>query len=248
MGEAPGIWKEERLIESFDVDIMGRLRPRALFAYLLNAAWSHARGTDYGQDELSARNLMWVLIKVQMLITRLPTWGEHITIETWGKRPVKLFALRDFTVASGGEKLVSAASSWMVLDRANGRPQRFDRRLGNFPWQPGKDEMEFNLEKVEELKNGKDLARFRVLFSDIDMNRHVNSAGYLQWMMDSHSYEDLLAKEPRSIELSFLSEALPNDEVTVLSGEAEDRELCSVRRTADGKELCRARFEWRNSE
>ncbi len=248
MGQNPDVWKEQRLVESFDVDILGRLRPQTLFAYLLNSAWNHAKGTHYGQDELSARNLMWVLIKVKMLITRLPAWGEHITIETWGKKTVRFYALRDFTIASAGERLVSATSSWMVLDKTSGRPQRFDRKLDSFPWQPGKDEMETSLEKVQELKSGKDLARFKVLFSDIDMNRHVNSAKYLQWMIDSHSYEHLLATEPRSIELSFLSEALPKDEVVVVCEETDDRELCSVRRAGDGKELCRARLEWRPSK
>ena len=246
---APSIWKEQRIIEPFDVDTLGRLRPQTLFAYLLNSAWNHAKGTNYGHDELSARNLMWVLIKMQILIKRLPTWGERITLETWGKRRVKLYALRDFTVASGtGEKLVSATSSWMVLDRTSGRPQRFDKKSDSLPWQPGKDEIETNLEKVQELKKDKELARFRVLFSDIDVNRHVNSARYLQWMIDSHSHEFLESTEAASIELSFLLEALPKDEVIVLSEATEDQELCSVRRAADGKELCRARFEWRRSE
>ena len=249
MGLVPSTWKEQRLIESFDVDTLGRLRPQTLFAYLLNSAWNHVKGANYGHDELSARNLMWVLIKVQIVIKRLPKWGEQIAIETWGKRRVRLYALRDFAIASGtGEKLVSATSSWMILDRTSGRPQRFDQRTDSFPWQPGKDEIETNLEKVQELNKGKELARFRVLFSDIDVNRHVNSAKYLQWMIDSHSYEYLEATEAGSIELSFLSEALPKDEVTVLSEGTEDQELCSVRRTGDGKELCRARFEWRRSE
>jgi medium-chain acyl-[acyl-carrier-protein] hydrolase len=249
MGVAPSIWKQQRVIEPFDVDTLGRLRSQTLFAYLLNSAWSHAKGTNYGHDELLARNLMWVLIKVQILVKRLPTWGEWITIETWGKRRVKLYALRDFTVASGsGEKLVSATSSWMVLDKTSGRPQRFDQKSDSLPWEPGKDEIKTSLEKVQELKGGKELARFRVLFSDIDMNRHVNSAKYLQWMIDSHSHEHLEATEVTSIELSFLSEALPKDEVIVLSEATEEHELCSVRRTGDGKELCRARFEWRRCE
>jgi medium-chain acyl-[acyl-carrier-protein] hydrolase len=249
MGIVPGIWKEQRFIESFDVDTMGRLRPQTLFAYLLNSAWKHAKGTNYGHDELSARNQMWVLINVQILIKRLPKWGEQITIETWGKRIVRLYALRDFTIASGaGEKLISATSSWMILDRTSGRPQRLDQKSDTFPWQPGKEEIETNLEKVQELNSGKELARFRVLFSDIDVNRHVNSTKYLQWIIDSHSYEHLEAIEAGSIELSFLSEALPTDEVTVLSEETEDLELCSVRRDGDGKELCRARFEWHRSK
>jgi len=249
MDIVPGIWKEERLIESFDVDVLGRLHPQTLFAYLLNSAWNHAKGTNYGHDELAARNLMWVLIKVQMLINRLPRWGEQITIETWGKRIVRLYALRDFSITSGtGEKLVSATSSWMVLDKTRGRPQRLDRKSDSFPWQLGRDEIETNLDKVEELKDGIELARFSVLFSDIDVNRHVNSARYLQWMMDSHSYKHLSSTEAGSIELSFLSEALQNVEVIVLSEERGEQELCSVRRTADGKELCRARFEWHRSQ
>jgi medium-chain acyl-[acyl-carrier-protein] hydrolase len=248
MGLVPGIWKEQRVIESFDVDALGRLHPQTLFTYLLNAAWHHAKEMNYGYEELSPRNLMWVLIKMQILIKRLPKWGEQVTIETWGKRTERLYALRDFTIASGaGEKLISATSSWMILDRTSGRPQRIERKSESIPWQPGRDEIETNLEKVQLLRNGEELARFRVLFSDIDVNRHVNSAKYLQWMIDSHSYEHLEATEVGSIEISFLSEALPQDEVTVLSEGTEDQELCSVRRTGDGKELCRARFHWRPS-
>jgi medium-chain acyl-[acyl-carrier-protein] hydrolase len=244
----PAVWKEKRLIESFDVDIQGRLRPQTLFAFLLNAAWNHASGGIYGYEELSTHNLLWVLIKVQMLIKRLPKWREQIIIETWGKRKVRLYALRDFTMTSEtGETLISATSSWMILDRTSGRPQRFDQKSDSLPWLPGKDELETNLEKVQQLNGGKELARFRVHFSDIDVNRHVNSTKYLEWIIDSHSQEHLEAKEIRSLEMSFLSEAIANDEVTVYSEESGGLELCSVRRTVDDKEICRARLQWQTA-
>ena len=104
MSVIPDIWRESRQIESFDVDISGRLRPQTMFSCLLNSAWNHTRGTDYGFEELSARNLMWVLVKMQMRIKRLPKWGEQVTIETWGKGIVKLYALRDFVMLSLQEK------------------------------------------------------------------------------------------------------------------------------------------------
>jgi acyl-ACP thioesterase len=242
------VWKENRLIESFDVDMLGRLRPQTLFAFLLNAAWNHANGGIYGYKELSARNLLWVLIKVQVLIKRFPRWGEQITIETWGKRKVRLYALRDFIIVSeAGESLISATSSWMILDRTSGRPQRFDQKSDSLPWLPDKEVMETNLEKVPQLKSIKELSQFRVHFSDIDVNRHVNSAKYLEWIIDSHSQENLETNEIKALEISFLSEAMPNDEVTVYSEESNGFELCSIRRTFDEKELCRARLEWRNS-
>jgi hypothetical protein len=47
MDLVPAVWKEQRFIESFDVDILGRLRPHIQLAYLLNSAWNHAKGTSY---------------------------------------------------------------------------------------------------------------------------------------------------------------------------------------------------------
>lgn len=248
MDSTAPIWEEQRIIESFDVDLLGRLRPQTLFAYLLNSAWNHAKGTGYGYEELSARNLMWVLIKMQLIIKRQPKWGDQVAIETWGKRIERLYALRDFAVSSAsGEKMISATSSWMVLDKTSGRPRRFHQKTDGFPWQPGREEIETHLQKVEELQSGKQIAHFRVQFSDIDVNRHVNSTKYLQWMIDSHSQEHLEKTELKAVELSFLAEALPNDEVAVLSEGRGNSELCSVIRVSDDKELCRAQFEWRPS-
>lgn len=248
MDSTAPIWEEQRIIESFDVDLLGRLRPQTLFAYLLNSAWNHAKGTGYGYEELSARNLMWVLIKMQLIIKRQPKWGDQVAIETWGKRIERLYALRDFAVSSAsGEKMISATSSWMVLDKTSGRPRRFHQKTDGFPWQPGREEIETHLQKVEELQSGKQIAHFRVQFSDIDVNRHVNSTKYLQWMIDSHSQEHLEKTELKAVELSFLAEALSNDEVAVLSEGRGNSELCSVIRVSDHKELCRAQFEWRPS-
>jgi medium-chain acyl-[acyl-carrier-protein] hydrolase len=245
MRTVPNIWIEKRTIESFDVDMVGRLRPQTLFGFLLNAAWNHARGTSYGYVELSTRNLMWVLIKTQLVVRRQAKWGEQLTIETWGKRIERLYALRDFTVSLlSGEKVASATSLWIVLDKSSGRPQRFNQATDGFPWQPSREELNTDLVKVQELSTGMENARFRVLFSDIDVNGHVGSTRYLQWMIDSHRQEYLEKRELGSIEISFLSEALQKDEVSVFSEEVEGIELCSVRRVADGKDLCRARFRW----
>ena len=249
MAETPQVWKEKRIVESYDVDLCGRLRPHILFSYLLNAAWNHANGTRYGYAELSARNLMWVLIKFQMVVSTQPKWQDRLSIETWGKRIERLYALRDFRIsAPSGATLVSATSSWLILDKTTGRPQRFDANTDGFPWQPQKEAIETNLKKVSELQGGREVASFRVHFSDIDVNRHVGSAKYLQWFMDSHSSDQLEKAIPQAIELSFLTEAILDDQVLVISEQRNESELCSLRRAKDSKELCRARIKWGRAE
>jgi len=48
MGTTPPVWKEQRLVESHEIDMFGALRPHVLFGFLLNSAWNLARGTSFG--------------------------------------------------------------------------------------------------------------------------------------------------------------------------------------------------------
>jgi medium-chain acyl-[acyl-carrier-protein] hydrolase len=246
MAPLVAVWQERRCVESFDIDLLGRLRPQALFSHLLNAAWNHAQGSIYGYGALAAQDMTWLLIKVQMRIRRQPRWGDDLIIETWPKWAERLYASRDFAVTSpAGEKLVSATTGWIILNKATGRPHRFDPAGDGLPWQPDRIELETDLQKAPELQDGREVARYRVRFSDIDVNRHVGSSRYLQWIIDSHSTAHLEAAELAAIDLSFLAEALPDDEVAVFSEVSGDGERCAVRRVGDGKELCRAALTWR---
>lgn len=247
MAYTPKDWKETRIVESFDVDLSGRIRPHALFSYLLNAAWNHAKASSYGYEELSARGRMWVLIKFKLIIKSHPKWHDELHIETWGKGIKRLYALRDFRVSTpSGEAVVSATSSWLILDKSAGRPQRFDPSSDGFPWQPEKSELETTLEKVTELQSGRPIDQLKVHYYDIDVNNHVGSAKYLQWLLDAHSQEKLSHHSAEEIEISYLSEAMLEDQVAVFSEERENDELCSIRRvTGDEKELCRAQIKWK---
>ncbi len=243
MSEVPSTYREPRTVESFDVDRKGKLKPQVLFSFLTNCAWKHTSLTDHGFESVSARNQMWVLAKFQLVISQLPSWGSKIVIETWGKGTQRLYALRDFVVSSeNGSKLASATSAWLMLDKASRRPVRVDQMV--FPWIPGRNELQTEVGKVPGLTDGRTRARYRAAFSDLDPNGHVTAMRYVQWIMDSNTRAVLEESWPSHLEISFLAEAALEDEVTVLSESKDGRELYSVRREGDQKELCRARIQW----
>lgn len=239
--------RERRRVESFDVDRFGGIRPQALFGILLNTAWNATRGSVYGYQELSRRGLMWVLVKLHLRVHATPRWGDDIEISTWGKRVERFYALRDFVVSTaGGQKAVSATTVWMVIDKSRGRPQRLDPTTDGFPWQPEREEMETSLDRVPTLEEAPETSRFKVQFSDIDVNQHVNATRYLQWMLDSQPPARLQESEPCEVQLSFVAEALPEDEVAVRSGDGPDGgQLLGITRVGDGRELCRGSLRWR---
>ncbi len=245
----PSTWKEQRVVEAFEVDVTRRLRLSELFSFLLSIAWKHALATGFGFQELAERKMMWVLSKFQMAVSRLPEWGEQITIETWGKRIERFYALRDFLVSSPkGARLASATGAWMILDKDNYRPKKLEQLMAGFPWQEGNSALEGSLRRVAEGAKGQDRLRHRVVFSDLDMNNHVNAAKYLQWVMDSYSREVLESRQVETVEISFLAEATVDDEIAVQFAEIDGQEICTVRRIADQKDLCRSTVAWRRRE
>jgi len=245
---ATSIWKEQREVESFEVDMNGRLRAHFLFAFLLNAAWNHAEAFEFDHRALSARNLMWVLSKLQLSIHTLPAWGEKIIVETWGKRIERFYALRDFVVSeAGGEKLCSATSAWMILDKSSYRPQRLEVLMKDFPWTPERNEIETDLKKIPEPATENTCSQCDVLFSDIDVNKHVTATRYLQWIIDSSPHQLLTEDELKYVEISFLAQAVLGDRISVCREGKAEGDLCRIRRLTDNQELCRARLEWRGA-
>jgi medium-chain acyl-[acyl-carrier-protein] hydrolase len=245
MGSPAHTWKDQRTIESFEIDRSGTLKAHVLFSFFLNSAWNHAReaGVDYAT--LSEKNLMWVLSKLQLAVNRLPAWGDRIMIETWGKRIERFYALRDFIVtAVDGKKLASATSAWMILDRRTYRPQKLHQLMKDFPWQGDKSEVETNLRKVDEAPNAVSARDFHVVFSDIDVNNHVTASRYLQWMMDSYPAAEQIHRELKSAEISYIAEAVLGDRISVCIESLPDHDLCRVQRDSDNLELCRSRLVW----
>ena len=85
MASPSAVWNEQRTVESFEIDMNGKLKPHILFAYLLNSAWNHAQGTAFGFQALSTRNLMWVLHKIQLTFVKMPFGETRYQLQLGGK-------------------------------------------------------------------------------------------------------------------------------------------------------------------
>ena len=90
------------------------------------------------------------------------------------------------------------------------------------------------------------VSEYRVRWSDLDFNRHVNSMRYIEWILNGMDEATRFGRIFRSLEVNYLAETLMGDEVVVRvqkSAETPSLILASITAKTTGKDACRAKFE-----
>jgi acyl-ACP thioesterase len=234
-------------ITSYHVDFKQRLTPVSLLCFLQESAWRHAQSRGFGWHDLALKQEFWILAKVHVFIRRMPEWRETIQLETWGKQPELLTAFRDFELFDANNStLISATSSWHILDMKEHKPVSMESFLDKFPIVPNKHAIEQKPEKIR-LPNLPALkgTSFRVTPSDIDMNQHVNNTRYVQWAMDCIPFEFQQKYVLGELGVNFVSEARIDEECYIETYQEKDNLfLQTVIRKEDNRKLALIKSAW----
>ncbi|MCL4181496.1 MAG: hypothetical protein KJ072_27630 [Verrucomicrobia bacterium] len=248
MNSVPGetsIWTEPLKIRSYDVDFTRRATSASLCRYFLEAAWNHAEALGVGFQHLGRQGKFWVLSRLRIEVRRAPEWGSEARLQTWPRATKALFAMRDFKVTDDTETTLAAGSSaWLVLDATSKRPQRLNVLLAGLAGLDGKAVLGRDPEKLADDQEGDEVFCVKVRYADIDVNRHVNSGRYIEWMLDAYPLEFHRQHLLRVLEINFLSETLEGEVVSVRTWEAGAGAYGHSLRKSGGGEICRARLEW----
>lgn len=204
------------VVPNRDVDIDKRLKLSALFAYFQDIACEHAGIIGPNTEALSETyGMAWILMRMRVEITRLPSINEEVTIATWPVGANVLFD-RDYYLADAdGNLIVKCASTWILMDlekRELIKKRPFDFSLSEFPQNRVLDV------KPSKIKlPGEPIFQFekKVSFSDIDYNRHLNNAKYLDYISDCIDLDTHKNFDIKVIEVNYANEAKIDDNLTL---------------------------------
>jgi medium-chain acyl-[acyl-carrier-protein] hydrolase len=239
------IRREHVQIRSYDVDFRGRATAEAICRIFLDAAWSHAELLGVGYEELAQQGKFWVLARLLVEIYLYPQWGETVELTTWPRGINGAFALRDFEICNEqGKRLVAGTSYWLVLDATTHRPQRIDKLLLKIEAQETRMAIAREPKKLSHLEKGVNAFSRTVGYSDIDVNRHVNSARYIGWLIDSYPADFHQRHSLRALEVNYIGESRWTDCLAIVSSERSPREFSHAIVKPDQTEVCRAELSW----
>jgi len=177
------IYSQEFQITDNTVDCFGRLRPSMILYFVQEVAGQHFDRISMDYDSLAKLGMFWAIIRQRVQITRLPTRGETIRVETW-PMPTTRVAYPRSVVAydEHGNECFRSICIWVLMD--------LNTRNMILPGKSGISvigTLRGNELAVPSGLMAKELRSRRertVRFTDLDRNGHMNNTKYMDWIDD----------------------------------------------------------------
>lgn len=225
-----------------------RLFASVLIGDLQEAAERSSNKDGYGTDFLRENNICWIILRMHLKFSRLPSWQERFTIRTWGTDLNKISYGRDFEIrAEDGSLLGQATSTWILADMNTHRPVIARKRPELPPYEPVDRPKVFGAdcpklvfperEEVEKIKSKPVISKYAD-FSELDRNLHVNNSRYTAWAYDVLYKYGIDVDSVSEIIINYVAEVKAGEKVDLFLVEKEDSMLICGYKNEDVKAFC----------
>ena len=207
----PKTYCEKTLLLSRDCDLGGLWRPSAILTAMQETAGMHSHILGCGRETLVQKGVVWVLTRCEVQMEKEARMGSRLSIETFPMPLRRWFFPRYFVFRDEeGAQVGAAGTLWVLFDLekrcmvapgdvAGAIPDNSDLTppLGV----PG---------PVPRLTTGGTLERARTpVYSELDVNGHVNNARYADWLCDALGLEVMREYRVKTMRLSYAAEIRP---------------------------------------
>lgn len=206
------IFKKEFTLSHIHVDCFGYAKPSVLLYLVQEAAGEHCALLKVDRENLSPKHLFWAVTRNKVQVTRLPRWGETVTVTTWPMPTTRVAYPRSVVAYDAqGNELFRSISLWVLMDE-NTRGMVL----------PGKSGV-----LVEGTLTGTELAVPHAIatrpmentvaqtvgYSLLDQNGHMNNTRYLDWLDDLLPSDFHQNHKVQELTICYMNEAREGDKI-----------------------------------
>ena len=205
----------------------------SLIGDLQEAAERSSNTLGYGTTFLKENSICWIILKMRLHFTELPSWHETFRIRTWATELEKFYYGRDFEIYSSDNRLIGmATSTWILADWNTHRPVIASKRPELPPPMIQDPRLVFG-ENCPKLRfparndivtaSDKPVIIKYADYTELDRNRHVNNSRYTAWAYDAlfkHGYD---VSQIEDIVINYNSEVMAGEKVELFICEKDSK-------------------------
>lgn len=175
------IYQFDSRVRYSEVDERKNLTLNGIINYFQDCSTFQSEEIGLGIQHLAERHRAWILSSWQIVIDKLPKFGERIGVQTWAYGFKAFYGDRNFAILDeGGNRIVRANSLWVYMDTESGKPTKLEReQLEGYPMGARLD-MDYAPRKILLPEHMAEMEGFSVLRHQLDTNHHVNNGQYVQ--------------------------------------------------------------------
>lgn len=241
-------FEKEYGVHIYETGIDGKLRIDSLMHYFEELALLQSEAEGVGLDYYRKHEVIWLLHGFDIRLISPPAFHERILVQTLPSSVYRFMGYRNYRVmGSDGMELATAKSSWIFIDTRKKRPLRVDDNMKKAYGHDGAPELRMPMEEIPLPSRADYSARFRVLNSNIDINRHVNNVVYVKWAMESLPPSLFETHRINRLQVNWLKETFAGSKVEVQTGlDQKDKSVHGLHTIIgdDGQEKCRLATHW----
>lgn len=241
------VGKYEFAIDAYLTDFRGKATLPMIGGFVLQAATKHADERGFGYSSMTSQQRVWVLSRMAIEVIEYPKNDTVMYIKTWIVSVNRLFTERHFAFEdSNGKPIGYARSLWASIDLETRKPTNLLELYGLSDYIHNQKEAPIEgLTKIPTLKDNYEVAtEFVVKYSDVDINKHLNSMKYIEHFVDVFDIEMFRDKEIRRIEVNYISEGHYGSKLDILKREEENSVFILEMRDGEAN-VCSTRITWK---
>ena len=183
---------EQFIVRGGECDMYRRMRLDAIFMAMQEGGERHAKLLGLGHDAMLSKKLFFALSRTHVCINRMPRCGERVVHTTWPGVSNRFFCPRFHTLTlEDGTPLLSAGALWVLLDIENRKIVSPLKEDLIFPDNSDIAEPVSLPNRVPKPYPDASASSRTPMFSEFDLNGHVNNTRYTAWICDALGAEKL---------------------------------------------------------
>ncbi len=230
-------------VEAYLTDFRGKATLAMIGNCLIHAASQHASSRGFGFGDMAGRHTAWVLSRLAIELQVYPRAGERLVVRTWISEVGRLATHRCFELSDGEGRIFGyARSTWAAIDLESRRPTLLDAPALN----PYLSDRLCPIEppmKIQPVEQGSPEETFRVRYSDLDINGHLNSMKYIEHFLDLFGREVFEAHDITRLDIAYQAEGRYGMELRLFRRETAEGHF-ALAACCGEKSICRAAVRW----
>ena len=208
--------KQEKKIEICEVDYMNRYKIYHLLTAFTELATENASQLGMWHEGMK-HQYGWVVAKQTVKLNQPIHVGDHITLSTIiGKGSAAIFP-RYYFIEKDGVEIGQCSSVWTLLDLEKRRIVIPKREGLNVPQVTHDIKLETPKMIHPEVDLELKMTR-QVLYSDVDLNQHMNNARYIEWALDAIDFDIHQNHFINEVTIQYKKEIRPLESVDLYVG------------------------------